>query len=298
MNTKGRAIGVRGVANVGRMRISVKQINLFGPLQRPSIGGCPRAWGFAYLDGFRPDFLAPPLVEGIKFHAVCAALVDTGRMPAPSVLQPGVELTPEEVLPESHLGRMGRAALIHIPVRSYGKWTVEHVGSFPWTTSKGVEATIDLRPDLASAPLGDPTLNYLIDFKSTGNRRYALKTLGHDVQANVYSAGLLHLGATAVLARWIYVSKKDYSSWPVEHLFHRAPVENWLHENVDATIELIHTIREAGNLKALDLPGDIEACGGVGRFCDHGARCLMGPVGALPSRLISLEEIVRYKEGK
>jgi hypothetical protein len=287
------------------MRISVKQINLFGPLQRPSIGGCPRAWGFSYLDGFKPDFLAPQLVDGIKFHAVCASLVEHGRMPSSGSLQPGVELTPEEVLPESHLGRMGRASLIHLPQRQpldsrdteFQPWVVEHVGSFPWTTSKGVECTIDLRPDLASAPLGDATLNYLVDFKSTSNRRYALKTLLHDVQANLYSAGLMHLGATSVLARWIYVSKKDYSAWPVEAVFHREKTEAWLHENVDPTIELIHTIREAGTIKGLDLPGDIEACGGVGRFCDHEARCLT-ILGARPPRLITLDEIVRFKEGK
>jgi hypothetical protein len=46
---------------------------------------------------------------------------------------------------------------------------------------------------------------------------------------------------------------------------------------------------------ALDLPGDEEACGGVGRWCDHMAKCF-GPVGPKPARLISLEEIVRYKE--
>lgn len=219
-------------------------------------------------------------------------------MPLPSTLQPGVELSPEEVLPESHLGRMGRAALIHLPVRTYGEWTVEHVGAFPWTTSKGVEATIDLRPDLASAPLGAPLLNYLVDFKSTSNRRYALKTLVHDVQANVYSAGLMHLGATSVLARWIYVDKKTYAAWPVDAVFHPEKTHAWLHENIDPTIELIHTIREAGNIRALDLPGDEEACGGTGRFCDNAGKCLVGPVGSLPPRLISLDEITRFKQGQ
>lgn len=286
---------------MARLRISCKQLNLFGCLQRPSIGGCPRAWGFAYLDKITPDFLPPQLVEGIQFHAVCASLVSTGRMPLPGVLQPGVVLSESDVLPESHLGRMGRAALIHIPRRDYPPepghpWAVEFVGSFPWTTSKGVEATIDLRPDLASAPMGEPTLNYLVDFKSTSSRRYALKTLLHDVQANVYSAGLHHLGATAVLARWIYVSKKDYSAWPVDAVFRPEKTNEWLHENIDGTIELIATIREAG-LKALDLPGDEEACGGTGRFCDHAARCLTGPVGSSPGRLISLDEVTRYKNG-
>lgn len=278
------------------MRISCKQISLFGPLLKPSIGGCPRSWGFQYLDRIKSEWLAPQLVEGIKFHHVCASLVSTDRMPAAGILQPGVELTADEVLPESHLGRMGRAALVCLPVREYGRWVVEHVGGFPYRTGKGVDCTIDLRPDLASEPLGEPTLNYLVDFKSTSNKRYALKSLADDVQANVYAAGLIHLGATAVLARWIYVDKKTYASWPVEHVFHPAPVNEWLSKNVDPTIELIQTFREA-NLHGLDLPADLDVCGGVGRFCDHAERCLTGPVGPAPS-LITLDEIVRYKNGR
>jgi hypothetical protein len=282
---------------MSRLRVSVKQLNLFGCLQRPSIGGCPRAWGFAYLDGFRPDYLPTPLVDGIKFHAVCASLVSTGRMPDPGTLQPGVALSAEDVLPESHLGRMARAAIIHLPRREYGEWVVEHVSRFIWTTSRGVECEIDLRPDLASSPLGEPTLNYLVDFKSTSNRRYALKTLLHDVQANVYAAGLHALGAPSVLARWVYVDKKTYASWVVDAMFAPEKTAAWLHENIDGAIELMATIREAGRIRGLDLPGDIEACGGTGRFCDHAARCLSPVGGASPPRLISLEEIVRYRAG-
>jgi len=280
------------------VRISAKQINLFGPLLRPSIGGCPRAWGFSYLDRFKPEWLPPQLVDGIKFHAICASLVEHGVMPPAGVLQPGVCLTEADVLPEGHFGRLARAAIRHLPTRDFGAWMCEHVGSFPWTTRNGVEVTVDLRPDVISAPLGEPTMNYLVDFKSTSNRRHALKTILHDVQANLYAAGLMHHGATSVFGRWIYVCKADYSAWSVDSVFHPGSVHEWLHDNVDATIDLIHTIRDVGDLSGLDLPADIEACGGTGRFCDHAARCLIGPVGALPSRLISLDEIVRFKEGK
>lgn len=281
------------------MKISVKQLNMFGCRERPKIGGCPRSWGFRYLDKLEPEFLGPPLVDGIKFHACMASLIETGRMPEPRCLQPGVVLTPEDVLPESHFGRMCRAALLQLPRREYGKWLSEYVGSFPYTTSNGVAVTVDLRPDLSSMNEDgshEPTMAYLVDFKGTANKRYALKPadLLLDVQANVYAHGLHLRGATATLARWIYVDKKTYASWPVEALFHKERTEAWLHENVDATIELIHTVREQGGLGALDLPADIEACGGVGRFCDHAARCLVGPVGPLPSRLITLAEITRF----
>lgn len=285
------------------MKISVKQINMFGPRERPKIGGCPRAWGYRYLDKLEPEFLAPPLVDGIKFHACLDALQQTGKMPEPRCLQPGVVLTAADVQPEGHFGRMARAALLHIPIREFGAWRSEYIGSFPYTTRLGVEVTIDLRPDLSSLEEDGshkPLMAYLVDFKSTSNKRYALKPadLLLDVQANVYSHGLHLRGATATLARWIYVDKNTYASWPVEAVFQPEKTATWLHENIDATIELIHTIRSQGNLAALDLPGDIEACGGVGRFCDNASRCLVGPVGPLPSRLISLAEIVRFKEGK
>jgi hypothetical protein len=273
------------------LRLSVKQISMFGALQPSFPGGCPRKWALRYLDGLKTDYLPPQLSEGIRFHAVCAALVATGRMPEAGELQPGVVLTAADVLPESHLGRMARAALAHMP--QHDGWVSEHVGEFPWVTSRGVECTIDLRPDVVSAPLGAPRLNYLVDFKSTGDRKWAMKSLLNDIQANVYSQGLMHHGATHVLARWIYVLKKDYSSWPVEAVFNREGVETWLHTNIDRTIELIHTAKESG-LKALDLPGDEEACQSTGRFCDHWERCL-GPVGARPAQVVSLDDVLRYK---
>lgn len=283
------------------MKISVKQLNMFGCRERPKIGGCPRSWGFRYLDKLGPEFLSPPLVDGIKFHACMEALIASDKMPEPRGLQPGIWLTSDDVTPEGRFGRMARAALIQLPRREFGKWTCEYVGSFTYTTTNGVTVTVDLRPDLVSEldenGQHDPTMAYLVDFKTTSNKRYALKPadLLLDVQANVYSHGLMLRGATSVLARWIYVDKKTYASWPVEAVFHPEKTAQWLHDNVDGTIELIHTVREMGGLAALDLPADIEACGGVGRSCDHAFRCLIGPVGPLPSRLITLAEVTRYR---
>lgn len=278
------------------MKISVKQLNMFGALQRPSIGGCPRQWAYYYLDGLRAPFLSPPLVEGIKFHAVCASLVVAGVMPPAVELQPGVVLSEEDVRPEGHLGKMARAALLQLPVRPYGEWVSEHVGTFPWRTSRGVECEIDLRPDLMS-PIVDAQLCYLVDFKGTSDKRYALKSLADDVQANVYSHGLHLLGAGCTLARWAYVSKKTYASWHVEKMFHPEPTEKWLHENIDRTVELIQALREQGGVTGLDVGADEGACQGGTRFCDYILPC-MGPVGAKPARLVDLETLIRYKESK
>jgi len=282
------------------MRISVKQLNMFGTLRTDmAIGGCPRMWALHYLDGLRREWLAPQLVDGIKAHACFESLHRDGIMPKPQELQPGVVLTPEDVRPEGHFGRVARAALVHVPVREYGQWEHEHEGFFEWTTTKGVTVEIDLRPDLMSV-IEPGLLAYLIDLKTTGNKRNALtddkgkKPLRDDVQANVYSHGLHLLGAGSTLARWIYVDRNTYASWPVERWFEPKKTEAWLHDNIDATVELIHLFREHGALTALDLPGDENACGGTARFCDHGFEHCLGPVGAKASRLITLEEITRY----
>ena len=273
---------------------------MFGTLDNVAIGGCPRLWGFNYLDKLERGYLGEHLVDGIKFHKCVEHLHRDGVMPEPRVLQPGVVLTAEDVLPEGHFGRMARAAIVHVP--RHDGWVHEYVGLFPWTTSNGVEVHIDLRPDLMSEPQPD-LLAYLVDFKSTGNKRNALtgdagkKPLRDDVQANVYSHGMHLLGANSTLARWIYVDRNTYAAWPVERLFRPETVVDWLHKNIDGTIELIHSIRSNPALRAMDLPGDESspACGGdgSGRFCDFPSHC-QGPVGAKPSRLIQLDEINRY----
>lgn len=288
---------------MSRLRISVKQINMFGAL-RPelAIGGCPRMWGFQYLDGLKKDWLDQKLIDGIKAHACFEHLHRDGVMPVPQQLQPGVVLTPEDVRPEGHYGRIARAALVHVPRRDERRpvselWVHEHQGLIPWKTSKGIEVDIDLRPDLMSV-IERGLLAHLIDLKTTGNKRHALtddkgkKPLRDDVQANVYSHGIHLLGASSTLARWIYVDRNTYAAWPVERLFTPEKTEAWLHENIDATVELIYLFRTSERkLSALDLPADESA--GACRFCDHPARCF-GPVGAQSSRLVQLHEITRY----
>jgi hypothetical protein len=274
---------------------------MFGELRRKlgALDGCPRKWAAYYIEGNRPDFLGEHLVFGIKFHAVCASLVATGRMPEPRVLQPGAILTPTDCAPDGILGAMARSAIRHLPrstVPETGdvirEWQVEKEWLFPWTTGTGLQVQVDLRPDVCA----DGTLIDLLDWKSCGGPRYALKSIVDDVQANLYAAGLMQrFGRDCVRGRWVYVNRTpSHKSWPVDGIFPWKETEAWLHENVDRTIELIHMFREM-RPAALDVPGDIEACNGEGRQCDYAGPCL-GQLGPREPRLITLAEIVRYKE--
>jgi hypothetical protein len=282
------------------MRFSVKQINMFGALVRKpgALGGCPRSWGARYLDSIKPDYLDENLVFGIKFHNACASLVSTGRMPTPATLQPGVIMTEYDCAPDGQLGKMARSAIIHLPRSSvpetgmeFKKWIVEAQWLFPWTTTQGITVEIDLRPDVCA----DSMLVDLLDWKSTSDKRWALKSIVDDVQANVYAVGLMHhFQRQTVIGRWVYVEKKaPFRSWPVDGMFHHEKTTRWMHENVDATLELMHTYKEMG-LSAFDLPGDIGACEGVGKRCDFEGPCL-GPVGPKSSKLITIDEVLRYK---
>lgn len=254
-----------------------------------SLDGCPRKWAAQYLEGVRPEYLAPPLVFGIKFHAVCHSMAVDGCMPAPGVLQPGVELTEEDCRPESVYGLMARQAIVYLPVLSR-PWQAEQTWLFPWVTSKGVKVDIDLRPDMCA----DGTLIHLVDWKSTSAKRWALTSLADDVQANLYAYGLMQrFERDAVFASWIYVLKSaPHASWPLTCVFHRATCEAWLHNEIDATVDLIAALRET-KPRAMDLPGDLRACDGSGRRCDFASACL-GRNGPRPS-LISLNEIEEMK---
>jgi hypothetical protein len=287
-----------------KLRISAKQINMFGArlLKEGRLGGCPRSWAAYYLDMFRPEYMDPALIFGIKFHDVCRSLTLTGRMPEPRWLQPQVFLSLEDAAPESVFGKMGRAALIHLPEHLIDvpysarpiPWLAEQEWLFDWTTDKGVECEIDLRPDLCS-DVPDALLE-LVDFKSTSDKRYALLSLQDDPQANLYAFGLMkRFGRTEIRASWIYVSKKTYAAWRVQCTFRLAEVEAWIHANLDATIELISVSRD-NKLRALDLPGDETACQGRGFRCDYAGPC-MDLWGPKEPRLISLEDVLRYKSG-
>lgn len=293
-----------------KLRVSAKAINMFGALQLKEgrLGGCPRQWAAHYLDMIRPEFLDPALVFGIKYHAVQAALVKTQQMPAPRVLQPGVELTADDVLPESQFGKMARAGQVYLPENFIlrppeatrpilrAEWLTEQEWLFPWTTDHGVECDVDLRPDVCAF---DPeALIELVDWKSALDKRYTLISLVDDVQANLYAYGLMTKWQRDMLrAHWIYTLKPHpHRSWDISSVFKLDSTAKWLHINVDPTIELIATIRDNPAIRALDLPGDEEACQGRGFRCDFAGQCLelWGPK---EPRLITLDEVVRFKKG-
>lgn len=292
-----------------RLRVSAKQISMFGArvLKAGRLGGCPRSYAAYYNDHIRPEEMDQAFVDGIKAHAVAASLVKHGKMPAPAQLQPQVELTAEDVAPESKYGIWARKGLVYLPESfiqpGHGApkitredWQVEQQWLFPWTTSKGVECDIDLRPDVCAWT--ERSAIELVDFKFISDKRYALDTLVNDPQANLYAYGLPLIAQRVVQvdASWIYTIKKaPHASWKLGSVFKVGQAEEWIHANLDATIELISVVRE-NKLTALDLPGDDSACQGRGFRCDAVDVCfdLWGP---REPRLISLEDVLRYKNG-
>jgi hypothetical protein len=292
-----------------RLKISAKQINMFGQrfLKEGRLGGCPRSYAAWYVDHIRPEVKAPYLVDGVKAHRVTDSLLKTGNMPEPALLEPQVDLTAEDCLPESKYGIWARKALVWMPqnyivpvwadnVIPRRDWITEAKWSFPWTTGKGVECDIDLRPDACAwAP---ESMIELVDFKYISDKRYALTSLTDDSQANLYAFGLMYLQDRPwTNAHWIYTVKKPpHSAWSLGCVFKREPTEQWIHDNLDATIELISVVR-ANGVHWEDLPGDDTACQGRGFLCDMADKCLdlWGPK---EPRLITLDEIVRYKNGK
>lgn len=269
---------------------------MFGTLQRKpgALDGCPRKWGYRYLDKFGAD-LGPPLIDGIKYHEVCASLLRDGVMPQPRMLQPGVILTEDDVRPEGHFGKMARAALPLLPVKGPDLWLVEQSYIIPWRTENGTEVTLDIKPDAHTIWQKTPSGTlYFVDHKSCAGRKWALTSLADEVQANLYSYGLCELfeqpRADAV---WIYVDKRTYEAWRLPHVFWKDKAEAWLHQNIDRAVDLIVTLREAAP-EGCQLPRDLNACEGKGKFCDYAGPCFSNKT---PS-IIGLDEIRAFIERK
>lgn len=261
------------------MKVSVKQLELFGTKTRRAgaLNGCPRKHAFQY---FERDLPRAPKNEamqlGIDFHAACQALVETGRLP-------------EQFPAESNVGRMARAAFKHKQVLRGVTWTAEKEYTFPWTTLGGLSVDIELTPDLHT---DSPAPLLIDDWKSCASRKYSLKTLVDDVEANVYAVGGMTLwGRIACEARWIYVDKHTYESWPIDHKFYLYVSRAWMHEELDGTIELLHTMWLM-RPRALDLPHDVEACEGIGKQCDYLGHC---EPEKQRDTIITLEQVLRAK---
>lgn len=272
------------------MKLSNKQLKVFGTLERKpgALGGCPRAWGYQYLDKLKPE-LGPALIDGIKHHDVCASLLREGRMPLPRMLQPGVILTPEDVRPEGHFGKMARASLPLLPVKLEGVWVVEPSYVITWTTRNGTTVKLDIKPDahIRNGATGYNNGLYFIDWKSCSGRKWALKSLAEEVQAQLYAFGLCtSLGHERADAVWIYVDKKTYDAWRLGEVIWRDKAEAFLHAHIDRTIDMIVTLREQAP-QGCELPRDLAACEGIGKFCDYAGPCFSNKT----PPIISLEDI-------
>jgi hypothetical protein len=283
------------------LKLSNKQLKMFGTLQLgrsespPKLDGCPRKWGYNYLDGF-PVELGPALIDGIKHHDVCAHLLRDNRMPLARVLQPGVILSSDDVRPEGHFGKMARASLPLLPVKLPGVWEVEPSYTIEWTTRNGTTVKLDIKPDAHTkwGAVGHNSGLYFIDWKSCSGRKWALKSLAEEVQAQLYAFGLCSLlGYERADAVWIYVDKKTYDAWRMPHVIWKDKAEAWLHDNIDQTIDLIVTLREQAP-QGCELPRDLSACEGKGKFCDFAGKCFSNKT----PPIISLEEIRAFIERK
>lgn len=276
-------------ARGGVPRNSAKQLKMFAPTLRKEGGldGCPRKWGFCYVDRLKAD-KGPALIDGIKLHHCMASLIKCGRLPQPGPIDQGVVLTAEDVKPEGHFGKMSRKLLPLLPERPGGppvQWTPEAVYTLPWVTANGTSVELDIRPDVHSDAIGPA---YFIDWKSTSDRKYALKSLEEELQAHLYAFGLMKkLGCFQITALWNYVNKTNYRAWSVRGVFDRGS-EDWLHAHIDKALDLIPILRAEG-ITGAQLPRDLGACEGIGKFCDYAGHCFNLPKGQ-PS-VISLEEI-------
>lgn len=277
--------------------LSNKQLTMFTPtIRKPGgLDGCPRKWGFCYLDGLKVESFDPALVTGIKFHNACQSLVENDRLP-------------DDVPPESDLGKMARKAILWLPKLEdwdakplgcvHGPWNCETREKFPWTTRAGNTVEIDLRCDVVNTPRPDPhhfDPLVFIDWKSTSGKQWALKDLREDLQPRLYAYGnMLLRDKLHAHGRWIYVLKKPpFTSWPLDADFTRHETKEWLHGKIDRAIDLILELRQSG-LTGLQLPMDRMACEGVGKRCDYVGHCNFQSEGVV----LTLDEITGYLLGE
>lgn len=261
------------------MKISVKQLETFGTKTRRAgaLNGCPRKHAFSYFENLPRAPKNDAMQLGLDFHAACESLAKTGALP-------------ERFPAESNVGRMARAAYKWKPTVRGATWEAEVEHEFPWTTASGLKCIIEFTPDLFTA-LPHPL--HVVDWKSCASKKYSLKSIENDVEANVYAVGGMTLfGRIVSENRWVYVNKHDYDSWPIDFTFRKGPAVDWMHEELDGTIELLHLVWR-WRPRALEMPTDIEACdGGIGKQCDFLGLC---EPEKQRDTLISLEDIRRVK---
>ena len=250
------------------LRVSVKQLRM--------AHSCPRQFAYHYL--FKvPAIQGPALVVGNHLHSQMQALIQ-GQ--------------PEPHGPESHIGKMARELMVYASPRS--PKAVSEIVRIIELPEYGIK--VDLRCDFMDLCPPDDPVAVFKDWKSTGAERphsklpngefWALQTLEHDWQANVYAFLLMHAHwkVPAVRAEWCFVSKKFKEgqtprTWMVSHVFEYQTSKAWFERMVPPVVALMRELRGAHAAGALTtghlVPHNPRSCEFKGLFCDASGHCRM-----------------------
>jgi hypothetical protein len=242
---------------------SIKQILAFQ--------ACPRGWAAKNLfacDDPKNAFAQ----DGIDGHAACESWLKSRSFNFERRTKGFDGVWRSEavtVTPESHIGKLAKAAVAFAP-----EGALPEMDQAFELFGRPVECHIDcLWPDWSE----------FADWKFTsGYRDLTEATLQQDVQAHFQSYGMCKgSGQASIKGLWVYVNKKTYKAKPVRGAFSKDASEAWLRERVLPTmqlIELFSDLHERGLLTNLQqVPHDITACDGTGRFCNFLGRCQMKP---------------------
>lgn len=251
-----------------------------------SFAKCPRSWSAKWLFN-ADDPKSPYAQEGIDFHGACEAWLKTGRFDFDrrNRSPEGVWSTEYvSVPPESHLGKLATIAISYAPAGALPEMNQ------PFTLfGRTVECHIDcLWPDWSE----------FADWKSSGGYgELTDATLHSDIQANWQAYGIMKgAGLATIKGLWLYADKKTYRPRPARGTFTFADTEAWLRANVLPIIELIEfyaDLHAKGRLPALEqVPHDITACKGTGKYCSFLGRCQMRP-----STGATLAQLNTYRKG-
>lgn len=205
-------------------------------------------------------------------HAACEAWLKTGRFDfVRREKQPDGSWreVAHAVPPESHIGKLATVCVSHAPPGA-----LPEMNQAFELFGRPVEAHIDcLWPDWSE----------FADWKSSGGyRELNDATLHSDIQANWQALGMMKgSGQASIRGRWVYADKRTYRDRVARGLFEADKAEAFLRERALPAMALIETFQDLhakGLFTELDqIPHDITACNGTGKFCNFLGRCQMKP---------------------
>jgi hypothetical protein len=258
---------------------SLKQIIAFAQ--------CPRSWAAKNL--FKCDDPKNAFAQdGIDAHNACKAWLRTGKFDYSERTRDAAGNWGERFVacpPESHIGRLASAAVAYAP-----QGALPEMDQSFTLFDRSVECHIDcLWPDWTK----------FADWKFTSgsSRDLTQATLPTDMQANFQSYGMMKGSSQlSIEGLWVYVSKKTYRPKPLLHGFSFSGTEAYLRQHalpIMQLIEMFADLHAQGRLTSVQqIPHDITACDGTGRFCNFLGQCKMWP-----STGASLIQIRRHQKG-